>query len=113
MKVWLESFSPNVQQFFRSGGRLLEEDIYDKGVKTNTLEYRWDGSSWFISVSPIDPKAYSRTSKILRMSIEPTTMRYVESTTVTMTVGWGDVAASETNQYGPWAGACEKVPNPK
>ncbi len=31
-----------------SGGRLLKKDIYAKGVKIDTLEYHWDGSSWFL-----------------------------------------------------------------
>jgi hypothetical protein len=113
MKGWLESFSPAAQQFFRSGGRILEENVYDKGVKTNTLEYRWNGSSWFLSIPPPDPKAYSRTSKVLGLSIEPTTMRYADSASVTITVGWRDTAATDTSRYGPWAGVCERVPNSK
>jgi hypothetical protein len=113
MKVVLESFPPNAQQFFRSGGRILWEDVYEKGVKTDTLEYLWDGSSWFLSIPPTDPNAYSRTTRILHLSIEPTTMRYAESSTVTITVGKGDTAATGTDRYGPWAGVCEKVPNPK
>ncbi len=113
MKGWLESFSPAAQQFFRSGERILEENVYDKGVKTNTLEYHWNGSSWFLSIPPPDPKAYSRTSKVLGLSIEPTTMRYADSASVTITVGWGDTAATDTSRYGPWAGICERVPNPK
>ncbi len=113
MKGWLESFPPKAQQFFHSGGRILEESVYDKGVKTNTLEYLWDGSSWLLSIPPADPNAYTRTSKILRLSIEPNTMRYVDSTTVTITVGNGETAATDTSQYGPWGGVCEKVPNPK
>jgi len=113
MKGWLESFSPQSQQFFRGGGRILEESVYDKGVKTNTIEYLWNGSSWSLSIPPTDPTTYARTSKVLHLSIEPTTMRYSESTTVTITVGNGDTAATDTTQYGPWAGACEKVPNPR
>jgi hypothetical protein len=113
MKGLLESFPPKAQQFFRSGGRILEENVYDKGVKTNTLEYLWDGSSWYSPIPPTDPKAYTRISKILHLSIEPATMRYVESTVVTITVGNGDTAATDTTRYGPRAGICEKVPNPK
>jgi hypothetical protein len=112
MKDWLESFPANVQQFFRSGGRILEENVYDKGVKTNTLEYEWNGTSWSLSIPPPDPKAYSRTSKVLRLSIEPSTMRYVDSATETITVGSGETAATDTANYGPWPGVCEKVPNP-
>jgi Trypsin-like peptidase domain len=113
MKGWLESFPADAQQFFRSGGRILEESVYDKGVKTNTLEYEWNGSSWFLSIPPPDPKAYSRTSKVLGLSVEPTTMRYSDSVSVTITVGSGDTAATDTSHYGPWSGVCEKVSNPK
>lgn len=113
MKGWLESFSPAAQQFFRGGGRILEENVYEKGVKTNTLEYQWNESSWSLSIPPPDPKAYSRTSKVLGLSIESTTMRYADSASVTIIVGWGDTAATDTNRYGPWAGVCERVPNPK
>jgi V8-like Glu-specific endopeptidase len=113
MKVWFDLYPPKTQQFFRDGGRLLEESVYDKGVKTNNLEYLWDGSSWSLSIPPTDPGAYTKTSKILSLSIEPTTMRYAESATVTITVGNGDTAATDTTRYGPWAGVCEKVPNPK
>jgi hypothetical protein len=113
MKGWLESFSPEAQQFFRSGGRILDENVYDKGVKTNTLEYQWDGNSWLLSIPPTDPNAYTRTSKIFQLSIEPTTMRYADSASVTITVGNGDTAASDTSRHGPWGGLCEKVPNSK
>ena len=113
MKGWLESFSPEAQQFFRSGGRILAEDIYEKGVKVNTLEYRWDGTSWFLKIPPADPNAYTRTNKVLRLSIEPTTMRFVDSQSETITVGSGETAASDTTSNGPWPGHCEKVPNPK
>ena len=113
MAGWLEIFPPKTQQFFRSGKRILEDTVYEKGVKTGTLEYLWDGNSWLLSVPPTDPSAYTKISKILRISIEPTTMRYAESTTVTMTVGNGDTAATDTSRCGPWGGVCEKVPNPK
>jgi len=108
-----KAYPAEAQKFFRSGGQILTEDVYSKGVKTNTLEYHWDGSSWFLPIPPTDPKAYSRTSMLLRLSIEPTTMRYIDSATETMTVGWGDTAATDTTRYGPWAGVCEKVPDPK
>jgi len=113
MEGLLESFSPETQRFFRGGGRLLEETGYEKGVKLGYRNFHWDGSSWFISSPPPDPNAYSRTSKISYLSIEPTTMRYAESVTVTITVGSGQTAATDTSRYGPWTGVCEKVPNPK
>lgn len=107
-----KAYPPNVQQFFRNGGRTLQETVYEKGVKTNSLQYNWDGSSWFLPNPPVDPNAYTKTSKILRLSIEPSTMRYVESTTVTTMVGNGQTAATETKRYGPWAGACEEIQVP-
>ncbi len=33
--------------YMPSGGRLLKKDIYAKGVNIDTLEYHWDGTSWF------------------------------------------------------------------
>ena len=113
MKGWLESFDSKTQQFFRSGGRMLIEDVFSKGVKTNTLHYFWDGSSWLLKAPPADPNAYTRTSKVFHLSVEPNTMRYVESTSVSVTVGYGETAAGGTDQYGPWSGTCERVPNPK
>lgn len=112
-KDWLKTFSPEVQKFFRSGGRILATDIYDKGVRTSSLYYKWDGTSWFLPIPPADPKAYTRTSKMLRLSVEAATMRYVESMAETITVGWGETAATDTTSHGPWDGVCEKIPNPK
>lgn len=111
--VILTAFAKDAQQFFRGGGRILDETYYQKGVKNNELQYHYDGSSWFYPIPPSDPKAYTRTSKVLHFSIEPTTMRYIESATVTMTVGWGETAATDTQNYGPYGGVCEKVANPK
>lgn len=109
----LAAYPPDGQKFFRLGGKILEETIYEKGVKTNNLLYHWDGSSWVRPIPPADPNAYSRTSKVLRLSIEPTTMRYVDSISVTITVGNGETAATDTRTLGPWPGICERVPNPK
>jgi hypothetical protein len=104
---------PEMQTFFRNGGRILKETIYEKGVKTNSLEYQWDGNTWVLPIPPTDPSAYTRTSNLLRLSIEPTTMRYIDSAKVTITVGSGDTAATETTSYGPWSGVCETIPVPK
>jgi len=108
---------PGWEQFFtlafRIGGQFAEETVYNKGVKFFARKYYGDGNSYVLSIPPTDPKAYSRTSRALQLSIEPTTMRYIESNTETITVGWGDTAASDTTRYGPWGGVCEKVPNPK
>ena len=109
----LDWVSPNVRQFFLSGGRHLEQTVYEKGVKVNTLDYEWDGRLWFVSISPTDSSAYSRKSEVIHLSIEPNTMRYNASTTVAITVGRGDLAATDTSRHGPWSGACEKIPNPK
>jgi S1-C subfamily serine protease len=104
---------PAWEQFFtlvlRGGDRILEKTVYNKGVKFFTHEYHFDGTSYVLSIPPTDPKAYTRTSRTLQLSIEPTTMRYVEYTTVTTTVGWGETAATGTDPYGPWGGICEKV----
>jgi len=108
---------PGWEQFFtlafRIGGQFAEETVYNKGVNFFARKYYGDGNSYVLSIPPTDPKAYSRTSRALQLSIEPTTMRYIESNTETITVGWGDTAASDTTRYGPWGGVCEKVPNPK
>lgn len=104
---------PSWEQFFtlvlRGGSQVLEETAYEKGVKFYTREYQLDGTSYVLSIPPTDPKAYTRASGTLRLSIEPATMRYVEDTTVTTTVGWGETAATDTDHYGPWSGICEKV----
>lgn len=109
----LNVFPPDAQQFYRNGGRTLDETIYEKGVKTGKTQYQWDGNGWFFPTKTSDPKAYTQTSTIFRLSIEPKTLRYVESTSVTITVGSGDTAATGTTRYGPWGGVCEAVPTPK
>jgi S1-C subfamily serine protease len=112
----LKEFFPQdqqFQQFLRSGGRALEESIYEKGVKVTSIEYHWNGSSWFISSPPADPNAYTKTSKIFQLFIEPSSMRYVESTTSTITVGYGETAATRTDRDGPWGGVCENVQRSK
>ena len=105
-----ESWPPDTQQYFRDGGPILKENIYEKGVKVNTIEYRWGGSSWFTSSPPADPNAYTKKSVVFYLSIEPTTMRYVESEEVTLTVGSGESAATSRANYGPSTGVCGQVP---
>lgn len=107
----LAGFSPQEQKFFRRGGRILYTTVYEKGVDIGGREYRWDGNSWVWSVPAPDPNAYSRTSKMYGLSIEPSTMRYVESVRVTVAVGTGDTAAADTETYGPSAGTCERISN--
>ena len=106
----LNSLSSDGQTFYRNGGRSLYETVYQKGVKVNTLAYKWNGTSWFLPVPPTDPNAEIKISKTLYLSIEPTTMRYVDSAEVTVTVGDGETAATNPRSYGPWPGTCEKLP---
>jgi S1-C subfamily serine protease len=110
-KSAFNALNSDLQVFFRRG-RILEETVYENGVKVNALEYHWDGNSWFFPIPPTDPNAYTRTSKVLHLSIEPTTMRYVDSMTVTITVGNGETAATQTDRYGPFGGVCQKFINP-
>jgi hypothetical protein len=113
MKGWLESFPSDAQKFFRNGGRMLEETIYEKGVKIGKGDWIWNGSSWDRKLPTEHPNGITQVWKTFNISIEPTTMRYVESGTVAITVGSGQTAANSTDRYGPWGGICEKVPNPK
>lgn len=106
----MNSLPADTQTFYRNGGRTLYEAVYQKGVKTNALEYEWDGSAWLFSLHPADPNIYPQLSRVEQLSIEPTTMRYLDSLTVTTTDGTGDPKASSTQIYGPFAGVCEKVP---
>ena len=109
-REWLDFFSPVDQQFYRSGGRSLFEDFYDKGVKISANVFHWDGNSWFQSIPPTDPNAYVRESYIARLIIEPTTMRYAESVTLTKTDGSGETAVTTTRNYDSPGGVCEKIP---
>ncbi len=113
------NYFPRYQRVFPNGGRFLRAAVYEKGVKVDTLVYLWVESSW---VDLIPDQTNARISKILRLSIEPTTLRYVQSQeyqdvwgrpTLPTTTGSGETAATDTNRHGPWAGACEKIPNPK
>jgi hypothetical protein len=108
-REWLDVFSPEDQRFYRSGGRSLFEYFYDKGVKTSTSVYHWDGNSWFQSIPPTDSKAYVRESYIDHLIIEPTTMRYAESVALTKTAGSGETAATVTRDYDASGGVCEKI----
>jgi hypothetical protein len=113
MKGELESLSSEMQKFFRNGGRMLEEAVYEKGVKIGTGDWAWNGSSWERQSPTEHPNGITQVSKTFYISIEPTTMRYAESATVAITAGSGQTAANATDRYGPWPGVCEKVPNPK
>ncbi|MGC2332359.1 MAG: hypothetical protein WA581_12965, partial [Candidatus Acidiferrales bacterium] len=83
--------SSPAQKFLRYGARFLLATVYEKGVKVDALVFDQDGNSW---VNPISGTARPRESGgVLRLSIEPATMRYAEETTVTTT-----------------SGICEKIP---
>jgi hypothetical protein len=113
MKSEFESLPPEVQQLFRNGGRMLEETVYEKGVKIGTGNWVWNGSSWERQLPTEHPNGITQVSKMFYISIEPTTMRYAESGTVAIMVGSGQTADNSLDRYGPWSGVCEKVPNPK
>jgi hypothetical protein len=89
------------------------DDIVHITVPSTTFNGSLLCPSCYVTLSTTIRPTYTKTSKILRLSIEPTTMRYVDSTTVTVTVGNGETAATDARRYGPWPGVCEKVPNPK
>jgi S1-C subfamily serine protease len=89
--------NPKLQELLPNGGGYMFADVYEKGVKVNRLVYEWSGNSWVDEIFP-DTKPHTKASKILQLSIEPTTMRYVESETVPTTGG-----RSETT------GVCEIV----
>lgn len=97
--------------FLRQGGRLLTAEFYRKGVKSNEVEYQWNGSAWVIQESQ-DPSAYTKTTKVFHLSIEPTTLRYVEQVTITITVGSGETATTESRTVDSelGSGACERIP---
>ena len=107
----LAGLSPQEQKFFRGGGRILYTTAYEKGVNIGGRDYRWDGGSWVWTVPPADPNAYSQTLKIYKLSIEPSTMRYVESVDVTITLGTGETAATDTETDTLGSGTCERISN--
>jgi hypothetical protein len=112
MKGLLESLSPEVQERLRSGGRVLEMTDYEKGVRGGTIEFLWDGDSWSLELVPKNPHA-GMGSKTFSLNIEPATMRYALSGTVTKTGARGESAATHTRQYGGESGACERVADPR
>lgn len=103
----LNTAPQDIQTIYRNGGRILFQTVYKEGVKFSDAEYAWDGSAWLFSLYPADPNAYPQLSRFEQLSIEPTTMRYLDSVTVTTTDGTGNTS---TQIYGPFAGVCEKVP---
>jgi hypothetical protein len=113
-ELLLKYFPPAAEQSYRTGGRFLEETIYEKGVDVGPgkkVEWLWNGSSWSLPTKTEHPDANTQISQIPYFNIEPTTMRYAQG--ITAKVGGGETAATDTSHYGPWTGVCEKVPKPK
>ena len=111
--VDFNGFGPDDQQFFRRGGRTLFEATYEKGVKVDTRMYHWDGASWSVSIPETDTAANTRKSTVFQLSIEPSTMRYVRSATISTIMGAGLAAVADEKHFGPWRGVCETVPFPR
>jgi len=111
-KGLLESLSPEMQARLRSGARVLDMTDYEKGIRGGTIEFLWDGDSWSLELVPKNPHA-GMGSKTFSLNIEPATMRYALSGTVTKAAGRGESAATDTRQYGGESGVCERVPDPR
>lgn len=109
---FLNAMKPEAQGYFRRGGRVLEADIYRKGVKTSEAEYHGTKNSWVVEDSP-DPNAHVKTTKTFQLSIEPTTLRYSEILAITLTAGSGETMAtrSDTVDSELGSGTCEKIPD--
>jgi len=103
---------PNTQEYFRQGKRALDASFYRKGVKSGGAEYHWDGNSWVVKETS-DPGVYIKATKTFRLSIEPTTLRYVEQVTITSTAGTGETAVTEsrTEDSNLGSGMCERIPS--
>jgi V8-like Glu-specific endopeptidase len=104
-------YNPTLHDAFPNGGRFLQATVYEKGVKVDAVLYLWDGSSWVGGIHNLTATA-KVSNKIVRLSIEPATMRYVESTTVPTTTESGETVASDTHQLGRQSGVCEKIRDP-
>ncbi len=92
---------------FRSG--ILIQDVYTKGVKDFAVLWGWDenSDSWVTHLP--DTSGSSVTNDWTgRLSIEPSTLRYIETHTVITTVGTGEtkVVVSKTYEH---SGACESL----
>lgn len=87
----------SMQAFFLQGGRMLQKDVYSKGVKIDTFEYHWGGASWFLqpdsqflvffgATPPKGPDAPTSSSTARYLAVQPfkkdltmEVLRYVES----------------------------------
>lgn len=111
--VDFRSLSPEDQRFYLSGGRTLFLTLYDKRVETNTQMYRWDGTSWTASIPDADAALGTSKTTIFQLSIDPSTMHYVWSMTISTTAGSGATAVADETHYSLSQGACEEIPGPK
>jgi Trypsin-like peptidase domain len=107
----LGSLKAEVQAYFRRGGRVLNADFYRKGVKTSDADYEWDGNLWVTRYHTTNPEATIQTTKTFQLSIEPSTLRYIEQVTITDTAGSGETIAtrSDTVDSELGSGSCEKI----
>jgi hypothetical protein len=87
--------SRSLDRFLLDGGRILKKDIYSKGVKVDTFEYHWNGTSWFFHDlqfvpalfglprnpdMPTDiPKAHYLSLQLFKKDLLMEVLRYVES----------------------------------
>lgn len=97
----MKDLSRGEQKFFRKGGRILLQYVYEKGVKVDMRRYDWAGGSWRSSI-----QTAPYTFAIRQLSIESETMRYIQTMKTEITDhGTLDEHAED--------GVCEKIPNPK
>jgi len=90
--------------------RFLLAFIYENGVNTGGELWSWDESSqsWEIQ-EPDTSGGYTKSDWTWRLSIEPTTMRYVRSGTLTTTVGVGETKVVGSKTGHQHSGACERL----
>ena len=103
--------SPDAQPYYRQGGRVLSASIYTKGIKTVDGDYEGTGNSW-VAQQNLDPTASVKKMITYRLLIEPTTLRYIETITVTLRAGSGNTMSTRSytvdSELG--SGTCEKIP---
>jgi Trypsin-like peptidase domain len=106
----LDAWPPDAQSYFRQGGRTLSADIYKKGVKITEVEYHGNENLWVAQES--GPSGGVKKTKTYHLSIEPATLRYTETLTVSFTAGSGDAMATQsyTRDSELGSGTCEKIP---
>ncbi|MGB8536742.1 MAG: trypsin-like peptidase domain-containing protein, partial [Acidobacteriaceae bacterium] len=111
-----DGLSPEAQSFYRHGGRELNEVYYGKIVRTGDAKYNWDGTSWvaqdsFVVHDSPDPNARVRKTRMFRLYIDPTTLKYAEFVTITSSTGSGESTGTSSapveKELGK--GTCEKI----